>query len=174
MKVAKLLRLHKWGCNVPIIVENPSRRFESTAWAFMSGEFKKKNLAMVVAERDGRHLHIPPQSLQGALLTCSQLEPNGWRVLVVEWSKPEFEGSVLLREDEGVLIVKPKYRERFTFIDLIKSPKHRHIVREIKMQIRRHIRRDVTVSFYWATDFMGINFSKLVISDYNFPGDALT
>lgn len=166
MRIETLYQLTEWKCNAPIILENPASKFTVNAYTQLRESFKKRNLAIILAEREEQRITLPAQDMQNVLWECSRLEPNGWRVLVVEWGQPEFGGYITLWETGGEFCVQPTHVEPYGFVESIKEPQHRHIVREVERQFRPHISKPIRVSYFWATEFMGINFSRLVVYDY--------
>lgn len=123
---------------------------------------------MLGIKKDGeRTLFIQSKPLRTIFVEAVALESK-WDIIVVEDVAVEFSGYAVFYEDgsgEYHLPTKGIFKKRFFAIELIEDVKLRCLIREVG-KVHEKLQGELLVQFSWAKKFCGVNYSRLIISDY--------
>lgn len=168
MKIAKLLELHEKGFNVPLFVLNPYRKYkQEVLTSLRSYVFSPATKVSIYAEKNFYEKKFVRLTLQDAAFILAALEKKDYEILVVEDPEWELIGSVEWDKtnEEGKIRVENE-ETQFHFLEAVEPLRMRHIVRTCREVVESLDGEYIRVFFGWATGFVGVKCSKLIIYDY--------
>lgn len=175
MDVERFVTLAERGYNVPRFVVNPVTHYGRDAYLAMKDYFQCINHFDVLVTRKDKYItrFFEDVMLGDAILRLSHLEMSSYDGVLMESTEPEWDASVSLYGGESgkLKIFYPEGEElaetfRFHLFDEIPDLVHRHVVRTCQTFLMYTSKQKTRLTVRWATDFVGVNFSKLVFLDF--------
>ena len=176
MRVNRFLSLAEQGYNVPRFIRNPVTNYGRDAYLCMKDYFQFLcPFDVLVTRKDGKDTKLYESiHLGDAILRLSHLEASNYDAVLFETVKVEWDVTLLLYGGESgkLCVFYPNGKNdcivRFSFLGEIPDLIHRHVVRTCLRLLKEHPGCSLCVDACWAKTFTGVNFSRLVITDFSF------